>query len=151
MNILFVCTGNTCRSPMAEGILRDLAEKNNLEIEVKSAGIRVYTGDKAARNSVEALQEIGIDISNHNSTQITEELIKEADLILTMSKSHKDFLISRFKSAEGKVFTLLGYANGVDQDIIDPFGQNLSVYKETRDEIYKAIEKLVTILVNSGK
>jgi len=135
---------------MAEGIFRSLAEKNNLKVEVKSAGLSVFPGDMASGNSIEAMKKIGIDISNHSSTQINEDLVNEADLILTMSKSHKDYLLSRFRNAEGKVYTLLEYVDGVEKDIMDPFGQNLQVYEKTRDEIYRAVEKLVEKIKNSN-
>ena len=128
---------------MAEGILRDLAEKNKLDINVKSAGISAFSGDMASWNSVEAMKEIGIDILKHKTTQINEDLLKEADLILTMSKSHKDFLTYNFPWAKEKVFTLMEYAYGREKDIMDPFGQSLAVYKKTRDEIYEAIQKLI--------
>ncbi|HAE92070.1 protein-tyrosine phosphatase [Tissierella praeacuta DSM 18095] len=147
MKILFICTGNTCRSPMAEGILKFMIEKNNLNIEVESAGISVFHGDNASKNSIEAMKKIGIDISRHRAKQIHGELVNDARLILTMSKSHKDFIILNFPRSRDKVFTLLEYAYKLDKDVVDPFGGRLTVYENTRDEIYRAIEKII----NSGQ
>ncbi|WP_353093709.1 low molecular weight protein arginine phosphatase [Tissierella praeacuta] len=143
MKVLFICTGNTCRSPMAEGILRSMAEKKNLSIEVESAGISVFTGDSASKNSIMAMKKIGMDISKHKARQIHKEMIDKVDLILTMSKSHKNFIISHFPSSREKIFTLLEYAYKIDKDVADPFGGRLVIYEKTRDEIYKAIETLV--------
>lgn len=128
---------------MAEGILKSIAEKNNLSIEVESAGISVFTGDKASKNSIIAMKEIGMDISNHRARQIHREMIDKVDLILTMSKSHKNFIVSNFHPSEKKVFTLLEYAYDIDKDVVDPFGGRLVIYEKTRDEIYKAIEKII--------
>ena len=139
MKVLFVCTGNTCRSPMAEGILKDIAEKRNLDIEVKSAGLSVYDGDCAATNSRTAMAKIGIDILNHKSSALHRDLVEESDLILTMSLGHKEAIISSFKSSKDKVFTLMEYAYGVEKDVKDPYGKSLQVYEGTRDEIYQAI------------
>jgi len=128
MNILFVCTGNTCRSPMAEGYLKSL---NIDDIEVKSRGL-FANGDIVSKNSVLALEEIGVDISAHVSKQISEEDISWADRVYCMSQGHKDFLSSYAKE---KVF-LLG------EGISDPFGGNLDCYRKCFDEIKRNIDNI---------
>ncbi|MDU5079812.1 low molecular weight protein arginine phosphatase [uncultured Tissierella sp.] len=143
MIVLFVCTGNTCRSPMAEGILKSIAKEKKLSLEVKSAGISVFDGDNASRNSIEAMKKIGIDISKHKARQLHRDLVDEADLILTMSKPHKEIIISNFPSAKDKIFALLEYVYKIDKDIADPYGGNLLLYEHTREEIYKAIKKII--------
>jgi len=128
---------------MSEGILKSMIEKNNLSIEVESAGISAFHGDNASKNSIEVMKKIGIDISKHRAKQIHRELVDEAYIILTMSKSHKDFIILNFPKSKDKVFTLLEYAYKLDKDVVDPFGGRLTVYENTRDEIYQAIEEIV--------
>lgn len=154
MKVLIVCTGNTCRSPMAEGILRDLALKNDMDLEVKSAGTYAYDGDSASDNAITAMRDINIDISNHKSRLIHKELIDEADLILTMSSSHKKAIVSKFPEARDKTYLLNDYAFGEIKDIEDPFGGSLSYYEKARDEIYRALEKIVNseqVRVNKKK
>lgn len=143
MKVLFVCTGNTCRSPMAEGILKSIAKEKKLQIDVYSAGISVFEGDGAAKNAIKAMEKIGIDISEHLANGISRKLVKETDLILTMSISHRDFILLNFPEAVGKTSTLKDYAYKVDKSVADPYGGSLAMYEKTRDEIYQAIEKII--------
>lgn len=148
LKILIVCTGNTCRSPMGEGILKHLSEKYNIKVEVRSAGIAAFDGDRANKNAILALDNIGIDISSHISHQLHGDMIEDADIILTMTRNHKDSIISRFPNNTKKIYSLNDYAFGIEKDIEDPYGGSLQDYESARDEIYIALEKIVK---NIGK
>ena len=128
MNILFVCTGNTCRSPMAEGYLR---AKNTQNINASSCGL-FADGSPVSQNSALAMDEIQIDISSHISKQITKADIENADRIICMSPSHKQTLES------------IGVTNAevLGGGIFDPYGQDLESYRLCRDQIIKEIDKL---------
>ncbi|MCY8513041.1 low molecular weight protein arginine phosphatase [Bacillus atrophaeus] len=134
MNIIFVCTGNTCRSPMAEALFKSIAEKKGLDVTVRSAGVFASPNGKASPYAIEALFEKHIAL-NHVSSQLTEENVAAADLILTMTNQHKQLIINQFGSHSDKVFTIKEYAAGVDEDVTDPFGGTLEVYRRTRDEL----------------
>lgn len=126
--IVFVCTGNTCRSPMAEGYLKSQKGEN---YEIISRGLST-DGSPAAENSVAVMAEIGIDISSHISRQLSYSDIEKADVIVGMTASHIDVL----------------EALGVDKlkccvlGITDPFGGDLLCYRSCRDEIIKGIDEL---------
>lgn len=142
MKVLFICTGNTCRSPMAEGILKKIAREKGLDIEAASSGIFADRGSSAALNAIDSLADIGIDIRKHASQGVTEDIIDKSDLILTMTASHKDILVSNYPDKKYKIFMLNEYAFGKEKDIQDPFGGNKAIYDMARDEIIYAIEKI---------
>jgi protein-tyrosine phosphatase len=142
--IMFVCSGNTCRSPMAEAITRQVLAKklgiNEFELEKKglivlSAGSFAMPGAKATPAAVEALKPLGADLSRHRSRPLSVELIHQADWIFTMGKSHAQAVLSLVPSAAEKVVTL-----DPEKDIDDPIGGDLSLYQTLAGQLQTFIE-----------
>lgn len=141
IKVLFICSGNTCRSPMAEYIGNKLAKERNVNMEFQSAGLHAMFGDGASENSIKALNHMGVDLRTHRSRRINPEMIMDFDYIIPMTKSLKLELNIYFPNLEDKIkyvgeFTQKG-------DISDPYGKNFDNYMETRDEIYFAVEKII--------
>ena len=147
--LIFVCTGNTCRSPMAEGLLRNLLPADS-GWEISSAGVCAADGWPTSANSVEALREKGIDISDLHSRTLTPYLIEDAALLITMTEGHRQAIMAVAPESEGKVFLLKSF--GVSKcaaDIYDPVGENLDVYRRVRDEIDAALPDLILYMMEN--
>ncbi|KOS66565.1 protein tyrosine phosphatase [Lysinibacillus contaminans] len=140
MNILFVCTGNTCRSPMAEAILKGKQIDN---INVRSAGIYAIPYAEMSAYTKLVLDEANI-MHQHQATQLSSAEIEWADLILTMTTSHRESIIANFPSEEQKVFTLKEYTSTTElQDVVDPYGGTKIMYEQTFQELNELIDRLV--------
>ncbi|KQC03994.1 MAG: hypothetical protein APR54_09045 [Candidatus Cloacimonas sp. SDB] len=144
--ILFICTGNICRSPLAEFYARTLIKQQNLPFRTKSAGF-LGTGHKISQNSEILLNEININAQNHRSTMLNEEVLDNSWLILTMEERHKLEILKYKPEAENKVFTLSEYCGKNycenSNDISDPYGSDLASYKKTFDLIKIRVECLI--------
>jgi len=143
-NILFVCTGNTCRSPLAEVIARRALEQRGWDhVRVDSAGTSAAWGAPASAGSSEAAAEIGLDLSGHRSQPLTTELVEQADIILAMTPGHLEAVEAIEGGAQVSLLGEFISGPGAGEPIEDPVGGPPEEYKEVRDRIVRAVDGLL--------
>ena len=145
MKIMFICTGNICRSAMAHSMLLKKAKEQNKNIEVYSCGIWAENGDIPTYEGIETMKKYGIDIRTHRATNIRNSNIEDMDVILCATKNHKLSVISMYPELRDKIFTMKEFAGyqSDDLDIKDPWGYGLDVYKKCAEEIEICMDKIL--------
>ncbi len=147
--ILFICNGNTCRSPMAEGLLKHMAQGRALQVQAISAGLNV--SDTAANdNAISAGAEHDVDLSHHVPQELDDALVGEVDLLLTMEGCQKKRVAAEFPQARDKVHTLLEFV-GEPGDVRDPIDGSLDDYRARARQIMQAIQGLIDKLSRMEK
>jgi protein-tyrosine-phosphatase len=152
--VMFVCTGNTCRSPMAEGGLKKLLEKQNIDyIEVYSSGTSAALGFPPTEYAQEAARIWDADISQQRSQPLILDLIERADLILAMATSHCQEVLRHSPEAESKTFMLKNFPEPgcFGEDIDDPIGGSLDLYNQTFVEIGEELGRILPELIRRAK
>ena len=143
--VLFVCTGNTCRSPMAELLCRQvlagrlgcaLGQLEDRGVLVMSAGVAAMLGGRAAREAVEVLAKLGLDLSEHETQPLTEPLVRHADLIYTMTRTHREAIVAQWPSAAERTYLL----SADESDICDPIGGPVERYQRCAAQIRAELE-----------
>jgi len=144
MKVLFVCTGNTCRSCMAEAMFNKLSTFE--EVEAFSAGISVVHGSRTSKHTANLISSnFDLDISERSSVQLTEDMIEDSDLILTMTGYMRDLLKNHFNSEKEKIYTINEFVE-LQGDIMDPYGGDINIYEATFNMLRKSIELLLVKL-----
>lgn len=155
MKIMFICTGNICRSAMAEAIMKKEVLERGLNFEIYSCGTYAENGEMASYNAIETMKKYDIDLNCHRSTNINNSNILDMDLILCATFSHKATVFHLYPELKDKIYTMKEYAEllGDDRnyDIKDPWGYNMQTYMNCAEEISLCINKILEKLQNEKK
>ena len=145
--ILVVCTGNSCRSVMAKGLLKKMLQDRK-DIFVVSAGIAALPGLRPTRETIDVMAQHHIDVSSHLTQRLTNQMVEDSDLVLVMERIHREEILNRLPHAKKKVFLLKEYADTIPRfssevDVPDPIAKSPDVYESCFRMIQEAIEKVV--------
>ncbi len=145
--ILFVCTGNSCRSVMAEALLKKMLA-GRTDIEVISAGTNASVGMPPTAETKDVLLKEGIDVSSHSAQKVSEAMLKRADFILVMEKLHEEYILSKLPTVKNRLYLLKEFAkiSGNDLNIYDPIGKPEEVYRDCFNEIKNALSRIAEII-----
>ena len=147
VTIVFVCTGNTCRSPMAEVYFRTLCEQYGVEgLEASSAGLLAVDGNPMSEEAAEILAARGIAPANFGTTKLTADRVRTATRIVAMTKRHCEQILATFADADGKVITLMSCL-GSSEDVSDPFGGAADEYASCFETMRPALDRLFQSIV----
>ncbi len=146
MKIVFVCTGNTCRSPMAEALMVARAGAGNVDIEVDSCGTSVYERERINPKAVQALCSIGISGFEHLSRQLDKNDIQSADIVLTMTQQQKFCITKVYSEYKYKIFTISEYTRDSKDDVTDPYGKSQIFYNFCVKELETLVDELYEIV-----
>lgn len=141
--IMFICTGNICRSAMAHALMEKKVAEKELDIKVFSSGLYAEDGDYATYNAIEAMEEYGVDLKKHKATNTKNTNIQEMDLILSATMGHKVMLLQMYPELKEKIYTMKEYIGEQEKDIKDPWGYNLEIYRKCAQEIYDCVLKII--------
>jgi protein-tyrosine phosphatase len=145
MKLLFVCTANICRSPMAESIFNTLVSDAAIPYEARSAGVAALVGEPIATNARTVLEEAGIQAGEHRARQVDRAMLEEAILVLAMTPQHVAALNRLAGGLSEKIWTLPGYAKGASaaEGIADPYMMPVSAYRASMREIFECVDRVV--------
>lgn len=147
--LVFVCSGNTCRSPMAKAMLEKILASMDLDqtkaIEVSSAGIWALSAEGASREAIEVMGELGVDLTSHRAQAVDPLILEDAEWIVTMTRNHFDHLVNTYPHLANKLYTLHDFAGRQPGDVHDPFGKTAAHYRKCRDEIEGLIHEALRI------
>jgi protein-tyrosine phosphatase len=144
--VVFICTANVCRSPMAEKLFEEALAKSDTrnKIRVFSAGISAMDGDQASVNSIQACEEVGLDLTDHRSAALTRATLENASAIFCMTESHRALLYMYFEVPEStSIFLMREFTEGGSKELPDPYGQDIEVYRECRDRMKESLPSLL--------
>lgn len=137
--LVFVCSGNTCRSPMARALFRQLLKETDPikldEYEIVSAGIFAKEGVPASSEAIEVMNEVGLDLNDHQARKVTREILENATWVVTMSQSHSEYIVELHPEIKPQVVSVYEFAGQEPREISDPFGGGVNVYRTCRDEL----------------
>ncbi len=150
-SVLFVCTGNSCRSVIAEGLFRRMLGEAGIEIKVSSAGVSSFSGIEPSEETVRVLGERGVDMSQHRGRRINASMANESDIIFVMQNFHKEHILAMAPDVESKVYVVSDFLKHVenkrpDLGIPDPIGRGFHFYVTVTDMIQDSLNQVLSLL-----
>lgn len=145
MNVMFICTGNICRSAMAHHMFEKITKQYNKDIKVFSCGTYAQNGDVPTDEAIEVMQKYEVDLRPHRATNIENSNIYDMDLILCATMDHKKMVNQMYPELKDKVYTMKEYAKypKFNLNISDPWGYGIDVYKNCAKEIKECLDKII--------